>query len=96
MTTPFPKLILLSLLCAVATATELEQAIDLFKEHDYAGSRKLLLELIEKEPTKALYWFNLGNTHFAEDSYAEAAEAYGHVVTLKSKLAPAAELYIAK
>jgi tetratricopeptide (TPR) repeat protein len=72
------------------------QAMQLYSQKNYADSRKILNDLVESNPSKALYWFNLGNANFMLQDYAAAERIFTKVIQLKSPLAPAAWLYRAK
>lgn len=63
---------------------------------NYGKARELLSNLTETYPLKSLYWFNLGQVEYALGHYAQAVNAYRTVITLKSALTPAAELYLAR
>lgn len=90
--------LLLFFLSTTVTGTEdpFRQAMQLYAQKNYSDSRKILNVLVESNPTRALYWFNLGNANFMLQDYAAAERSFVKVIELKSPLAPAAWLYRAK
>lgn len=77
-------------------ARQFNIAIEAFQSKDYRQSRKILTALIKGRPHYPLYHFNRGNANYALGDYQKAVKDYENVITLKSPLAPAAELYLAK
>lgn len=73
-----------------------ESALQSMNRQDYAKAERILLNLIRQDPSNGLYWFNLGSTHFNLGEFSESARAFQMVISLKSPLAPAAHLSLAK
>jgi Flp pilus assembly protein TadD len=71
-------------------------AIAAFQKKRFRESKAALEKLTTADPASSLYWFNLGNACYSLNEYRNAERAYGKVVQLKSKLAPAASLYLAR
>lgn len=74
----------------------LKSAMQFYSSGNYPSCARSFLRLARYNPTKALYWFNLGNCLFMAGSYNQARLAYGKVIKLKSPLSPAAMLYQGK
>jgi tetratricopeptide (TPR) repeat protein len=72
------------------------KSMELYQREDFAESAKLLTDLVRQNPQKALYWFNLGNCAYMTRNYENAAKYFRQTIRLKSVLAPAARLYLAK
>lgn len=81
---------------AASEATYFKAALKAAGSGKTAYSLKVFQYLVRLRPQKALYWFNLGNVRFLSGDSAGAINPYSWVIALKSPLAPAAYLYLAK
>ncbi|WP_413288102.1 tetratricopeptide repeat protein [Bdellovibrio sp. HCB337] len=81
---------------ANADASLFKRSLEIYNQNNFSGSSRILIQLIKKNPSNGLYWFNLGNCYFMAKSYENATTAFGKVVSLNSPLAPAAKLYQSK
>jgi hypothetical protein len=81
---------------AEGEAVLFKRSMELYQHEDFAESAKLLTGLVRQNPQKSLYWFNLGNCAYMSHKYDVAMSSYRRTIALKSPLAPAAKLYLAK
>ena len=75
---------------------DFRQAIEFFEARQFLESRRILERLTETHPTRALYWFNLANSDYMLEDYANALQGYQKVIALRSPLSPPARLYAAR
>ena len=75
---------------------DFRQAIEFFEAKQFLESRRILERLTETHPTRALYWFNLANSDYMLEDYANALQGYQKVIALRSPLSPPARLYAAR
>ena len=68
----------------------LKSALQAYQSNDLNQCVKGFYSLIQIQPQKGLYWFNLGNCLFLGGQPAKAISAYDKVIKLQSPLAPAA------
>jgi tetratricopeptide (TPR) repeat protein len=73
-----------------------DRALKHYHEKNFKESILLFKQLIERNESQVLYWFNLGNAALMTKDFELAASSYSKVISLKSKLAPAADFYLAK
>ncbi len=76
--------------------TAWERSLRYYNQSDFVKAKNLLLILVKQNPSKPLYWFNLGNAYFMMGDHGRSITAYLKVEELGSTLAPAATLYRAK
>lgn len=76
--------------------TSFQEALRLFGRGEYAASAARLEDLVNREPGRSLYWFNLGNARFMEGDDLRAETAYREVIRLGSPLGVPATVYLAK
>jgi len=60
-----------------------EKAMDRLREKNGDITRKMLEELLEKDPKDFVAWMEIGSIHFNHGRFAEAASLYEHAITLK-------------
>ena len=75
---------------------DFRQAIEFFETEQFLESRRILERLTETHPTRALYWFNLANSDYMLEDYANALRGYQKAIELRSPLSPPARLYAAR
>ncbi|HEX4923432.1 MAG TPA: tetratricopeptide repeat protein, partial [Bdellovibrionales bacterium] len=73
-----------------------KRAMTLAQKKKLKSARKIMMDLTRRNPRNGLYWFNLGNIFYLLADWPRAEDAYYNVILVKSPLAPAAELYLAK
>lgn len=75
---------------------EFGQALSYFENSNFQASGKILSQLVKKNPTNGLYWFNLGNVYFSLKRFPQALRSYSEAEMRTQSLKPLAKLYKAK
>ena len=70
-------------------AAILRRALALYDQGRPDESEALLERLVRKDPGKAVFWYNLGNTLGEQGRFSEAIEAFRHAIALAPSLLPA-------
>ncbi|MFH1264044.1 MAG: tetratricopeptide repeat protein [Pseudomonadota bacterium] len=73
-----------------------QMALQAFTQKDYPLAVHLYERLVERDPSRGLFWFNLGNSRFMAGDYAGAEISYRKVVALNGPLSVPARIYLTK